>query len=588
MDGAGFSSLDEGCITHILSLTSPSHVCRSSSVCSIFQSAAESDAIWERFLPSDYSDILSRSVSPVHFSSKKDLYFSLCKPILIDDGKKSFWLEKSSGKKCYMVSARDLSISWGDDDRYWRWPVPPCTSVFPEVAELILVWWFNLSGSIDMAALSPGTMYTVRFIVRHTAHHYGWQHAPVNLSLHVKNNPHAQTRKVLMLPDQEGSVLQPSVENNGWMEVEVGEFFCDGDGEVEFRMYELHEYKEGIMVMGVEIRPSTMYWEPRKQNSVGTEQSVGYDSEGSANLSIGYDSEWGETAAAAAADFDGLNESCISHVLSLTSPPDVCRSSAVSTIFRSASESDAVWERFLPSDYPEILSRSASPVDFSSKKELFFRLCDSIPVDGGKMRFWLEKWSGRKCYTLSARELLIIWGDTPRYWRWISLPESRFSEVAELLGVCWLEIHGKFETCMLSAKTTYSAFLIVKFLNDVQGLDSLPMELTVRLGGKVYNKHTAYLLASESRRQRHQTNLERMKEFMNTLPCSRPNRSRRINMENVRIPSARTDGWMEIDMGEFFVDERSEGAVEMSLMEVKGGHLKGGMIIEGIEIRPKK
>jgi len=32
-----------------------------------------------------------------------------------------FWLERSTAKVGYMLSARDLSITWGDDDRYWRW-----------------------------------------------------------------------------------------------------------------------------------------------------------------------------------------------------------------------------------------------------------------------------------------------------------------------------------------------------------------------------------------------------------------------------------------------------------------------------------
>jgi hypothetical protein len=27
---------------------------------------------------------------------------------------------------------------------------------------------------------------------------------------------------------------------------------------------------------------------------------------------------------------------------------------------------------------------------------------------------------------LSARSLYIVWGDTPRYWRWISVPDSRY------------------------------------------------------------------------------------------------------------------------------------------------------------------
>ncbi|KAJ4957167.1 hypothetical protein NE237_013950 [Protea cynaroides] len=49
-------------------------------------------------------------------------------------------------------------------------------------------------------------------------------------------------------------------------------------------------------------------------------------------------------------DLNVLPEGCISNILSLTSPSDACRSSVVSSVFRSAADSNSVWERFLPSD----------------------------------------------------------------------------------------------------------------------------------------------------------------------------------------------------------------------------------------------
>jgi hypothetical protein len=39
---------------------------------------------------------------------------------------------------------------------------------------------------------------------------------------------------------------------------------------------------------------------------------------------------------------------------------------------------------------------------------------------------WLDRETGAKCYMLSARGLTIIWGDTPQYWSWIPLTDSRF------------------------------------------------------------------------------------------------------------------------------------------------------------------
>ncbi|KAM2396904.1 hypothetical protein ACFX1X_034070 [Malus domestica] len=98
-------------------------------------------------------------------------------------------------------------------------------------------------------------------------------------------------------------------------------------------------------------------------------------------------------------DLVALPEGCKATVASLTTPPDACRLSAVSRGFRSAADLDAVWDRFLPPDVYTILGK-----------------CSSFSVD---------KWSGKKGYMISARKLKITWGDTPQYWEWIRLPESR-------------------------------------------------------------------------------------------------------------------------------------------------------------------
>ncbi|KAI8004040.1 F-box protein PP2-B15 [Camellia lanceoleosa] len=78
-----------------------------------------------------------------------------------------------------------------------------------------------------------------------------------------------------------------------------------------------------------------------------------------------------------------LLEDCVSTILSNTSPLDACRSLSVSSSFRSAANSDIVWERLLPFDYEDIVSRSVTPLKFSSKKEIFVCLCDPILTDGG-------------------------------------------------------------------------------------------------------------------------------------------------------------------------------------------------------------
>ncbi|KAK1560938.1 hypothetical protein Q3G72_032535 [Acer saccharum] len=64
---------------------------------------------------------------------KKELYFCTCHN-LIHNGKMSFWLDLSSGKKCYMISARELYIENGDSTLYWVWfTIPDANDAKP--------WW---------------------------------------------------------------------------------------------------------------------------------------------------------------------------------------------------------------------------------------------------------------------------------------------------------------------------------------------------------------------------------------------------------------------------------------------------------------
>lgn len=50
----------------------------------------------------------------------------------------------------------------------------------------------------------------------------------------------------------------------------------------------------------------------------------------------------------------------------------------------------------------------------------------------------------------------------------------------------------------------------------------------------------------------------------------------------------REDECIEIELGSFYNDGGDAKEVEMCRKEVPGEHLKGGLIVEGIELRPKK
>lgn len=126
----------------------------------------------------------------------------------------------------------------------------------------------------------------------------------------------------------------------------------------------------------------------------------------------------------------------------------------------------------------------------------------------------------------------------------------RFAEVSELVMVCWLEISAIMNTRMLSQYTYYGAYLVVKFANRAFGLDHLPSEVLIEVGDSRY-EGTICLC--------HRKSSDRIRE--------------------------RGDGWMEIEIGRFHTDD-VEKQVKMSLKEVKGVHLKGGLIVGGIEVRP--
>ncbi|XP_030957648.1 F-box protein PP2-B15-like [Quercus lobata] len=270
---------------------------------------------------------------------------------------------------------------------------------------------------------------------------------------------------------------------------------------------------------------------------------------------------------------DMLPGDCVSKILSFTSPTDAYRSSMVSSMFHSAAESDVVWEMFY---YKDVVSRLIAPLTFTTKKELFVCLCNLALIDGGRKSFKLEKLSGKISYMLSARELSITWGNDPMQWSWKSIPQSRFSEVAKLRTTSWLEIRGKINTQILSSNTRYGAYLIMKISNRAYGLDSIPSEVSIEVGNKVCNG-MAYL--------RHEDGMQQQMEYMfyrNRIEVLR----KRVIEGTQRTLNEREDGWLEIELGEFFSGEANE-EVKMSLMEVKGYQLKGGLVIEGIEVRPR-
>ncbi|XP_010425008.1 PREDICTED: putative F-box protein PP2-B6 [Camelina sativa] len=251
--------------------------------------------------------------------------------------------------------------------------------------------------------------------------------------------------------------------------------------------------------------------------------------------------------------FDDLPEECIFKIISLTSPRDVCISASVSKSFACVVKSDSIWEKFLPSEYESLVPPWRA---FSSKKELYFTLCyDPVLIEDGKKSFWLETASGKKCVLLAAKELWITERDNRDHWQWIKRAESSFEKVPELLNICAFEIGGSMSTQILSLGTHYAAYIVYKLKDERHGLRDLPIQVGVGFKGQ-----------------------EMPKRFI----C--------FDDKFKKLPKKRGDGWMEAEIGDFFNEGGLVGndEIEVSIVDVAiRPNPKGGLIIEGIEFRPK-
>ncbi|XP_010502246.1 PREDICTED: putative F-box protein PP2-B8 [Camelina sativa] len=265
--------LPEECISIIISFTSPRDAYVFASVSKTFASAVQSDIIWENFLPSEYKSLIPQSPD---FLSKKELYFALChESVLIDDGKKILWVERENAKRCIMLSAMNLSITWGDSPQSWRWVSDP-QARFETVAELLEVCLFEIRGRINTRVLSPRTRYSVYIVFMKVNICYGFENVAVEVVVGVVGKDLEEScRRYVCFDeardeqfrrrDRGKNLVKPERRNDGWMEINLGEFFNEGGlskyDEIEVVALEnkLRHWKRGLIIRGVEIRPAKVW-----------------------------------------------------------------------------------------------------------------------------------------------------------------------------------------------------------------------------------------------------------------------------------------------------------------------------------------
>lgn len=144
--------------------------------------------------------------------------------------------------------ARDLSITWGEDKRYWHWPsIKETSEEIVDIAELLNVCWLEIHGKFEISKLTPGIKYEIVFVVMLKDPAYGWE-VPINIKLTL---PDGNTQQ-----HKENFVEKA---RSTWFEIPVGEFIAQPKkgGSLEFSLYELEHlnWKKGLLVKGAAIRP---------------------------------------------------------------------------------------------------------------------------------------------------------------------------------------------------------------------------------------------------------------------------------------------------------------------------------------------
>ncbi|KAI3908186.1 hypothetical protein MKW98_029487 [Papaver atlanticum] len=202
--------------------------------------------------------------------------------------------------------------------------------------------------------------------------------------------------------------------------------------------------------------------------------------------------------------------------------------------------------------------RSSPPVvdnitrDADMNEELLERRRSGIFANNFKEKCWIDS-SGRYCFMLFPRSLLVEWGQDRRYWRWLSITEPSASgdgeiEVPNLVKVSWLHVEGKIDMSKLNPGVYYEVVFVVMMFEESCGWGT-PVELWLVLpdGHKLVQK-----LSLES------------------MPKSK---------------------WIEIHVGDFETPQQpadEERVVHFIMFEHVDQLWKRGFVIEGAIVRPKK
>ncbi|KAL1810432.1 hypothetical protein ACET3Z_027422 [Daucus carota] len=239
----------------ILSRTSPADVMRLSLVSKSFRASANSDVVWDTFIPPDHRRLaLQRNKT---FDSSKRLFWYLCCPT------ERCWLDKWSGKIILYIDHKSLAITQLDTD-YWK-----KSDNEPLLGHVI---WLEVCGRIPTSRLSPDTTYEaylVFFLSQYVC--YGF-HIPIETCVGIPGEestkaiihldariaesksyhhyPKKYTSRELTIVDADSIEV---------IEVKLGEYFSkkgeNRDVEITLKEVKSGRPKCGARFIGIEMRP---------------------------------------------------------------------------------------------------------------------------------------------------------------------------------------------------------------------------------------------------------------------------------------------------------------------------------------------
>ncbi|GJT42143.1 serine-threonine/tyrosine-protein kinase catalytic domain-containing protein [Tanacetum coccineum] len=327
----------------------------------------DDDEYWEKKLPDEYQRYIDMSDKPFHYTTKKELYISLCQGFLGCNGQLWFSLCKSSSGICLMLPATHIL----SDYKYLK-PLSVFESRFKEVVRLETHDKYSFSCGLGSFMFSPHYTYACYLVFKYEdnqvlSNEACFYKVKCNLGdnnmiqgivfahlTSMTNIPAVAPKKDIGSPDSSKSIQMPNKDmdlahslvekrNDGWMEVRLTKplHHLENHESLEVNLVKANSSRMGIIVEGMEFRPVV-----HDGSYLVGERSANRNIIGTNHLHGTSDHEKNEE------DID---------------------------------DDDEYWEKKLSDEYERYTEMSDIPLNYTTKKELYLLFCHGFLANDGQL-----------------------------------------------------------------------------------------------------------------------------------------------------------------------------------------------------------